>query len=43
MKRVFSGPQLTRRRFIRLAGLAAGASLVPVWELVSPPAVIGSR
>ena len=41
MKRTSSGPQLTRRKFIRLAGLAAGASLVPVWELVSPPAVIG--
>jgi tripartite ATP-independent transporter DctP family solute receptor len=41
MKRALSGLQLTRRKFIRLAGLTTGASLIPAWQLVSPPAVMG--
>jgi len=41
MKRALSGLQLTRRKFIRLAGLSAGASLIPAWQLASPPAVMG--
>lgn len=41
MKRALSGLQLTRRKFIRLAGLTTGASLIPASQLVSPPAVMG--
>jgi tripartite ATP-independent transporter DctP family solute receptor len=40
MKQTSFGTSISRRTFVRLAGLAAGAGAVSAWKLTSPPAVI---
>ena len=42
MKQSTHGTSLSRRTFIRLAGLAAGAGLASTWDYASPPAAVGA-
>jgi tripartite ATP-independent transporter DctP family solute receptor len=43
MKTAPRGTPISRRRFVRLAGLATGAGLASAWNFTSPPAVIGGQ